>query len=170
MMDLRSYRGANTDTDHYLVITRVRAKINKSKYNLNKAKCVRYSVSSLQQPEINKDYEDRIRTLSNRIHEEEIYSGEWTKCEDIIRKVADEKTGRLGRNYTNGWFDKECTEITEEKNRKYRSMIQRRFTRAAREGKKKGYIKRKRKNIMKNKLNGYRTVMLERKVENSTNK
>jgi len=54
MMDLRSYRGANIDTNHYLVITRIRAEINKSKYNLNKAKCVRYNVSSVQQPEIKK--------------------------------------------------------------------------------------------------------------------
>jgi hypothetical protein len=54
MMYVRSYRGANIDTDHYLVITRIRAKINKSKYNLNKAKCVRYNLSSLQQPEIKK--------------------------------------------------------------------------------------------------------------------
>ena len=37
------------------------------------------------------------------------------------------------RNDRNGWFDKKCAKITEEKNRKYRSMIQRRFTRAARE-------------------------------------
>jgi hypothetical protein len=36
------------------------------------------------------------------------------------------------------------------------------------EGKKKGYIKRK--NIMKNNLNGYKTAMLEWKVENSINK
>jgi hypothetical protein len=41
MMDVRSYRGANTDTRHYLVIARIRAKINKSKYNLNKTKCIR---------------------------------------------------------------------------------------------------------------------------------
>jgi len=38
------------------------------------------------------------------------------------------------------------------------------------EGKKKGYIKRKRKNIMKNNLNGYDSVILERKIEISTNK
>jgi hypothetical protein len=35
MMDARRYRGANTDTDHYLIITRIRAKIN-IKLNLNK--------------------------------------------------------------------------------------------------------------------------------------
>jgi hypothetical protein len=70
----------------------------------------------------------------------------------------------------NGWFHQEGAEITEEKNSKYRSMIQRRITRAAREEysearmKEKGHIKRQRKNIMKNNFNGYKTVILERKV------
>jgi hypothetical protein len=127
MMDIRNYREANIDTDQYLVITRISAKINKSKYNLNKAKCVRYNVSSLQQ------VKDRIRKSCNEIDEEETDRGGRTKCEDIIRKAANEKIGRLRRNDRNEWFDQECAEITEEKNRKYRSMIQRRFTRPARE-------------------------------------
>jgi endonuclease/exonuclease/phosphatase family metal-dependent hydrolase len=76
MMDIRSYRRTNTDTDHNSVITRIRAEINKSKYNLKKAKCVRYNVSSVQQPEIKKDYEDRIRKVCNQIDEEEMDSGE----------------------------------------------------------------------------------------------
>jgi hypothetical protein len=39
MMDVRSCRRANIDTDHYLVTTRIRAKINNSKYDLNKKLC-----------------------------------------------------------------------------------------------------------------------------------
>jgi hypothetical protein len=65
--------------------------MNKSKYNLNKTKCIRYKVSILQLPEIKKDYEDRIRALCNELDEEEIDSRERTKCEDIIREAADEK-------------------------------------------------------------------------------
>jgi hypothetical protein len=104
-----------------------------SKYNLNKTRCIRYNVSSLQLPEIKKDYEDRIRALYNELDEEEIDSGEWRKCEDIIRKAAVEKIGKLGTNDRNGWFNQECAEVTEEKNRKYRRMTQRQLTRAARE-------------------------------------
>jgi hypothetical protein len=53
------------------VITRISAKINKSKYNLNKEKCVRYTVRSIQQPEIKIDYENRIRKSCNETDEEE---------------------------------------------------------------------------------------------------
>lgn len=54
-------------------------------------------------------------------------------CEEIIRKAADEKIGKMLRNGRNGWFDHECAKITEEKNRKYRRIMQRCFTRAVRE-------------------------------------
>jgi hypothetical protein len=46
-----------------------------SKYNLNKEKCIRYYICSLQQPHIKKDYEGRIRTLCNELDEEEIIMG-----------------------------------------------------------------------------------------------
>jgi hypothetical protein len=46
MMDVRTYRVANADLDHYLVITRIRAKMSRSKYVLNKEKTIRYNISS----------------------------------------------------------------------------------------------------------------------------
>jgi hypothetical protein len=48
-MDVRTYRGANADLNHYLVISRIRVKINRSKYVLNKEKTVRYNISTLKQ-------------------------------------------------------------------------------------------------------------------------
>jgi hypothetical protein len=49
IMDVRTYRGANADSDHYLVITRIRAKISRLKYALNKEKTIRYNISNLKQ-------------------------------------------------------------------------------------------------------------------------
>lgn len=72
---------------------------------------------------------------------------------------------KLLGNYRNGYFDQACGKITEEKNREYRSMIQTRFTRAARDEycerrrNKKGYIIRRGRNIMEYKVNGYKSVM-----------
>jgi hypothetical protein len=48
---------------------------NKSKYNLNKEKCMRYNIRSLHQPHIKKDYDDRLRTLCNELDEKEIIMG-----------------------------------------------------------------------------------------------
>jgi hypothetical protein len=51
MMAVRTYRGANADCDHYLVVTSIRAKI-RSKYVLNKEKTIRY-----KQPKTDRDRE-----------------------------------------------------------------------------------------------------------------
>jgi hypothetical protein len=49
MIDVRTYRSANADSDHYLVITRIRAKSSRSKHVLNKEKTIRYNISNLKQ-------------------------------------------------------------------------------------------------------------------------
>jgi hypothetical protein len=54
MMDVRTYRGENADSNHYLVITRIRAKISRSKYVLNKEKTIRYNIRNLKQTEVRK--------------------------------------------------------------------------------------------------------------------
>jgi hypothetical protein len=65
--------------------------------------------------------------------------------------------------------------VTVEKNRKYQNMLQRKFTRAAREiycyeGKEKGSIRRKGRLIMKNNLSGQKNVTLKMIVRSSTSK
>jgi endonuclease/exonuclease/phosphatase family metal-dependent hydrolase len=42
MMDVRSYRGSNIDSDHCPVVTRIRARINVTKYSRSKIKFMRY--------------------------------------------------------------------------------------------------------------------------------
>jgi hypothetical protein len=58
---------------------------------------------------------------------------EWTNLETTIKTGAKESIGKVKREFTNGWFDQGCEQVTVEKNRKYQSMLQRKFTRAARE-------------------------------------
>jgi hypothetical protein len=53
--------------------------------------------------------------------------------ETILKTAADESIGKVKRDFRNGWFDQECEQVTVEKKRKYQNMVQRNFTRAARE-------------------------------------
>jgi hypothetical protein len=69
----------------------------------------------------------------NELDEEEIDSGECIKCKVVIKKAADETAGILGRSNRNEWFNAECAEVTQGNIVRYRSRIQRRFTRKARE-------------------------------------
>jgi hypothetical protein len=53
--------------------------------------------------------------------------------ETILKAAAEESIGKVTRDIRNGWFDQKCEQVTVEKNKKYQSMLQRKFTRAARE-------------------------------------
>jgi hypothetical protein len=176
MLDVRTYRGANVDLDHYLVITRIWAKISRSKYIPNKEKTVRYNISNLKQTEVRKEYKQKIKDLCQEVEEGVTVEDEWTNFETILKTAAEESSGKVKRDIRNGWFDQECEQVTLEKNRKYQSMLQRKFSRAAREEyckarmKKRGFIRRKRRIIMKNNFNGYKNGMLIMRVGSSTSK
>jgi hypothetical protein len=80
MTDVMSYRGTIIDSHHYLVVTRIRARINITKYSRRKTKLPRYNTNCPQKPEIKKEYEERIQTICTELDEKEIDSGDWT-CE-----------------------------------------------------------------------------------------
>jgi hypothetical protein len=56
---------------------------------------------------------------------------EWTNLETVPKTAAEESIGKVMWDFMKGWFDQECQQMTMEKNRKYQSMLQRKFTRAA---------------------------------------
>jgi formiminotetrahydrofolate cyclodeaminase len=82
MMDVRTYRGENVDSGHYLVITRIRAKISWSNYIPNKEK-IRYNISNLKGTEYKKEYEKKIKDLCQGVEEGETAAEEWANLETI---------------------------------------------------------------------------------------
>jgi hypothetical protein len=132
MMDVRTYRGANAASDHYLVITRIRTKISRSKYVPNKEKTIRYNINNLKQTEVRKEYEQKIKGLCQEVAEGMTIEEEWTNVGTILKTAAEESTGKVKRDFRKERFDQECEQATVAKNRKYQSMLQRKFTRTGR--------------------------------------
>jgi hypothetical protein len=128
MMDVRTYRGANADSDHYLIIAHIRAKI-RSKYVPNKEKTKRYNISNLKQTETRKEYGQKIKDLCQVVEEGVTIEEEWNNLETILKTAAEESTGEVKRDFMKGWCDQECEQVTAEKRRKYQSMLKRKFTR-----------------------------------------
>ncbi|KAJ4442408.1 hypothetical protein ANN_03994 [Periplaneta americana] len=124
-MDVRSFRGANIDSDHYLVLSRVRSRIS----NMRKDKGVRinkrFNSDRLKDPDIASLY---INKLDECLKSPELEPNtpstveeSWAQLSFKIKETADQILGRQDNRSNNqdDWFDDDCRAVTDEKNRKY---------------------------------------------------
>ena len=61
LLDIRSYRGANIDSDHHLVVSRIRARISNARKTQN-TYIKRFNCNKLKNPEIKTTYVDEINS------------------------------------------------------------------------------------------------------------
>jgi hypothetical protein len=93
---------------------------------LNK-KC---DVANLQNTETTEKFANTIKIrLQNSEHAEELNNGNWTLLKQAIVITADEILGTKNKTRRNYRFDNECAEATNEKNKAYREIIKKRYTR-----------------------------------------
>ena len=60
ILDLRNFRGADGDTDHYLVVVNVRERLAVSKEAAQKFDGERFNLRQLHEPEVRKQYQIKI--------------------------------------------------------------------------------------------------------------
>jgi hypothetical protein len=93
VLDSRSYRGAEVDTDHYLLCSKIR-KPNKywKKAKITKLdKAEKYKIQLLEQPSIRHSYKMRLDThIKGRTGD---INQDWTSLKTIITKTAKEVSG-----------------------------------------------------------------------------
>ncbi|KAJ4451971.1 hypothetical protein ANN_03455 [Periplaneta americana] len=120
-MDVRSFRGANIDSDHYLVLSRVRSRIS----NMRKDKGVRinkrFNSDRLKDPDIASLY---INKLDECLKSPELEPNtpstveeSWAQLSFKIKETADQILGRQDNRSNNqdDWFDDDCRAVTDEK-------------------------------------------------------
>ncbi|XP_058064632.1 uncharacterized protein LOC131214270, partial [Anopheles bellator] len=119
--DVRSFRGPNVDSDHYLVVTKIRARLS----NIFKSRTTRRMQVNTQRLASGEVAAEYLRKVDERI---EMQTGgslddQWRHILKTISTTAGEVLGTAATTTNNEWFDAECQRVTDEKNRARAHML-----------------------------------------------
>ncbi|XP_072397938.1 uncharacterized protein [Diabrotica undecimpunctata] len=115
VLNVRVCRGANIDSDHYLVRTKLRARISNTKKGQS-TKSTKYNTDVLKSEEARDNYRKILNVELTRIDENLSIEEHWTKCKEAIHTAAKGFLKPNQAKINEVWFDKECRSITQQKN------------------------------------------------------
>ena len=114
-LDVRSFRGDDCDTDHYLVFAKVRkgSKLATQKFNVD-----RFNLRKLYDLEFRKQYQieisNRFVALENLSDNESILRA-WENIKENIKTSAKDSLGLHELQQHKPWFDEECLRSSDQR-------------------------------------------------------
>jgi len=118
ILDVKSRRGADCDSDRYMVKIKYRQWIS-NVGKLSVQRNIEYNVENLKEATNAKEYRNKIEELLQiqpNIEDQHVQAI-WEDIKQVICKAADKILGRRSRMVRNGWCDEECKEVLEEQNK-----------------------------------------------------
>jgi hypothetical protein len=109
-------RGANIDSDHMLVVIKLRARISRAR-NTKPQPLRRFAIDRLKDSDVASRCYDELESELQGVQAQPLSLDE--KCKKLEETIQREATNTIGytRKHANKeWFDEECAEVNEEKN------------------------------------------------------
>lgn len=132
VMDVRSYRGADCDSDHRMVLVRYRQRIANNKKEIGQ-KQKRFAVGKLKDEQLARTYserlEERLQSTRAEVGTDITTEEQWNQIRSTITNTAEEVLGMQPSIVRAEWFDEECQQALDERNQVRVKMLQR-MTRA----------------------------------------
>jgi hypothetical protein len=108
ILDVQSFRGADCDSDHYLVVVKVRERLSARKQAAQKTDVERFNLKKLSEIEVRKQFmievSNRFEALEN-LHDSENINRVWENIKEKIKVSAKETLGLYGQRQHKPWFN-----------------------------------------------------------------
>ena len=120
VLDVKSCRGASSDSDHFLVRGKYRCKIAHNKQELNR-KTKKLHIDALREPSAVTTFQQQLGKEFGKAETEQVEKGEISIEEELkqlkeaITQAAEQTIGYQPRPDGRGWFDEECRVALDEK-------------------------------------------------------
>jgi hypothetical protein len=116
ILDVRSLRGADCDSDHYLVVAKARERLAVSKRMVKKIDVERFNLKQLNEEEVKEQYQVTIKNkfavLENSDDNGDINRA-WETIRENIRILAKESIRLCESKSYKPWFDEECLKLVD---------------------------------------------------------
>lgn len=111
--DVRTYRGANVDSDHFLIIAKVKMKIIRNSKQPTIIK--RWNLEKLKGLETKQEYSQKVKERLQPFQQNRIEEN-WEDIKKSILLTTEETLGKKPIHKQNEWFDDDCKQRIYEKN------------------------------------------------------
>ena len=118
ILDIQSVRGSDCDTDHCLLVAKVRERLAVSIQAAQKLDVERFNFRKLNDPEVRKQYHIKIKNrfaALESLSDSEDINRAWENIKQNIKTSAKESLGLYRLKQHRQWFDEECLGLLDQR-------------------------------------------------------